>query len=240
MRRERRELSELTHVRTKTQERSNRTEGMRFRTGPCPPDRWFRLLLLALLKAAAASAALFQQADGGLEGSERATTTASARASSTSSSAHATVGQVESSALSSSSGYIVAALGSAALDSSSLAGSSHLLPAPLLNGSTHADKIAPDDPSRKGDPSKSSSSSSLLAKSRGCGVYLAPSSIPGAGMGMYAGRSYREGDTVTPGDIVIPITDWSSHNWQINIEDIVLQSYYWLPYAYVLLMPFVT
>jgi hypothetical protein len=52
-------------------------------------------------------------------------------------------------------------------------------------------------------------------------------------MGMFSGQSYREGDTVTPGDVVIPITDWYSHNWHINIEEIVLQSYYWLPYAYV-------
>jgi hypothetical protein len=44
-----------------------------------------------------------------------------------------------------------------------------------------------------------------------CGVYLAPSSIPFAGLGMYVGnRSFEENDIVTGEDIVIPIfeRDW--------------------------------
>jgi hypothetical protein len=81
--------------------------------------------------------------------------------------------------------------------------------------------------------SSSTFSTPSKASTSKCGVYLAPSSIPGAGMGMYAGQSYREEDIVTPGDVVIPLTDWYSHNWHVNIEEIVLQAYYWLPFAYV-------
>jgi hypothetical protein len=34
-----------------------------------------------------------------------------------------------------------------------------------------------------------------------CGIYLAPSTIPGAGLGMYAGnKAYEKGDMVTFGD----------------------------------------
>jgi hypothetical protein len=44
-----------------------------------------------------------------------------------------------------------------------------------------------------------------------CGIYLAPSTIPGSGLGMYAGdHYYKEGDTVTGGDTVIPIVE---HEW---------------------------
>lgn len=44
-----------------------------------------------------------------------------------------------------------------------------------------------------------------------CGVYLAPSTIPGAGLGMYAGnKAYEKGDIVTLGDVVVPVfeLDW--------------------------------
>ncbi|KAL3938258.1 MAG: hypothetical protein SGBAC_006800, partial [Bacillariaceae sp.] len=46
-----------------------------------------------------------------------------------------------------------------------------------------------------------------------CGVYLAPSSIPHAGLGMFAGhRDYKTGEQVTDGDIVIPIFEMEWHN----------------------------
>jgi hypothetical protein len=46
-----------------------------------------------------------------------------------------------------------------------------------------------------------------------CGIYLAPSSIPGAGLGMYAGdKTYEKGETVTFGDTVIPIVEFDWNN----------------------------
>ena len=45
-----------------------------------------------------------------------------------------------------------------------------------------------------------------------CGVYLAPSTIPGAGLGMFAGKDYREGETVMEGDLVIPLIEMKWHN----------------------------
>ena len=46
-----------------------------------------------------------------------------------------------------------------------------------------------------------------------CGVYLAPSTIPGAGMGMFAGnKQYEKGDIVTEGDIVVPVFELDWHN----------------------------
>lgn len=45
-----------------------------------------------------------------------------------------------------------------------------------------------------------------------CGIWLAPSTIPGAGLGMYAGRDFRKGDLLQDyGDVVIPIIDIESH-----------------------------
>lgn len=52
-----------------------------------------------------------------------------------------------------------------------------------------------------------------------CGIYLAPSSIPQAGLGMYAGhREYKVGEQVTDGDIVIPIFEMEWHN-QLKDEE---------------------
>jgi hypothetical protein len=49
-----------------------------------------------------------------------------------------------------------------------------------------------------------------------CGVYLAPSSIPGSGLGMYAGnRTYVVNDIVTDEDIVIPIFE---REWHSNVK----------------------
>jgi hypothetical protein len=62
---------------------------------------------------------------------------------------------------------------------------------------------------------ESFSSSSLLvsAASQECGVYLAPSTIPGAGLGMYAGnQEYKKGDVVTDSDLMIPVFELEWHN----------------------------
>ena len=44
-----------------------------------------------------------------------------------------------------------------------------------------------------------------------CGLYLAPSTIPGAGLGIFVGREMFPGDAVGPGDIAIPVVDVSWH-----------------------------
>lgn len=46
-----------------------------------------------------------------------------------------------------------------------------------------------------------------------CGVYLAPSTIPGAGMGMFAGKNgFKKGKFVAGGDIVIPSVEMKWNN----------------------------
>ena len=45
-----------------------------------------------------------------------------------------------------------------------------------------------------------------------CGVWLAKSTIPGAGLGMFAGKDFDENDELLPaGDVVIPIVDIEFH-----------------------------
>jgi hypothetical protein len=52
-----------------------------------------------------------------------------------------------------------------------------------------------------------------------CGIWLAPSTIPGAGLGMYAGHDFAKGESLQKnhlgepvGDPVIPIIDIELHN----------------------------
>ena len=45
-----------------------------------------------------------------------------------------------------------------------------------------------------------------------CGLYLAPSTIPGAGLGLFAGIDFEAGEEVTPGDAMVPIRDMEWHN----------------------------
>jgi len=40
-----------------------------------------------------------------------------------------------------------------------------------------------------------------------CGLFLAPSTIPGAGLGIFTGRAKDVGDSVSHGDICIPFVD---------------------------------
>jgi hypothetical protein len=62
-----------------------------------------------------------------------------------------------------------------------------------------------------------------------CGVWIARSTIPNAGLGMYAGRHFDEGENLTAsGDVVIPIVDmemhqgsdwlflWDAYTWDID------------------------
>jgi hypothetical protein len=46
-----------------------------------------------------------------------------------------------------------------------------------------------------------------------CGIWLAPSALEGAGLGMYAGRDFSKGERLqTRGDLAIPIVDIVAHN----------------------------
>jgi hypothetical protein len=46
-----------------------------------------------------------------------------------------------------------------------------------------------------------------------CGLYLAPSSIPGAGLGMYSGsKPYIVDELVSDSDLMIPTWDFDYHN----------------------------
>jgi hypothetical protein len=64
-----------------------------------------------------------------------------------------------------------------------------------------------------------------------CGMYLAPSTIPGAGLGMFAGdRPYAKNKAVGVGDIVIPIFDFRWHNGGKNnaAYPFLWEEYVWL------------
>jgi hypothetical protein len=55
----------------------------------------------------------------------------------------------------------------------------------------------------------------LLAEEEDCGYYLAPSIIPNAGLGVFAGRNYSEDEFLALGiSLVIPSN--YSLNWQLN------------------------
>lgn len=47
-----------------------------------------------------------------------------------------------------------------------------------------------------------------------CGIYLAQSTIPNAGLGMYAGKDYAKDAKVTDGDIIVPLieVDWNNNH----------------------------
>lgn len=48
-----------------------------------------------------------------------------------------------------------------------------------------------------------------------CGLYLAPSTIPGAGFGMFAGsRKFRKGERMAPPDLMLSAydLDWNSED----------------------------
>ena len=67
------------------------------------------------------------------------------------------------------------------------------------------------------------STSGSVHQRKECGVYLAPSTIPGAGMGMFAGnKEYQEGDIVTLGDLVVPVFELDWHNGKCSAVLIVV------------------
>jgi hypothetical protein len=65
-------------------------------------------------------------------------------------------------------------------------------------------------------PSDESCPSSAKLNVKQCDLFLAPSTIPGAGLGMFVGSSKVVGESVGPGDVAIPIVDISWHNGRTN------------------------
>ena len=61
-----------------------------------------------------------------------------------------------------------------------------------------------------------------------CGVWIAPSTIPGAGMGIFAGRDFAPRQVVTAGDGAIPLVDLPFHS---DIDDFTNQ-FLWDEYTW--------
>jgi hypothetical protein len=60
-----------------------------------------------------------------------------------------------------------------------------------------------------------------------CDIYLAPSTIPGAGMGMFAGdRNFSKGEFLADGDLIIPSYDMTWHVGHKNYEFLWDGKYY--------------
>ena len=70
-------------------------------------------------------------------------------------------------------------------------------------------------------------SSSSFSASRQCGLYFAPSTIPGAGFGLFAGRHFEKGKLVTHGDLVVPLVDLTWHYGDERFADDLWEEYRW-------------
>jgi hypothetical protein len=76
--------------------------------------------------------------------------------------------------------------------------------------------------------SSSSSSSTSLSSSSVCGLYFAPSTIPEAGFGLFAGQGFEKGQEVTPGgDLVVPLIDLMWHYGYDRFADDLWEDYRW-------------
>jgi hypothetical protein len=61
-----------------------------------------------------------------------------------------------------------------------------------------------------------------------CGIWLAPSTIPGAGLGMFAGRDFDEGEDLQEvGDVVIPVVDMVEHQASDDDYTFLFDEYTW-------------
>ena len=73
-----------------------------------------------------------------------------------------------------------------------------------------------------------------MTSSSSCGLYLAPSSIPNAGFGLFAGRDYHENETFSA-SYVVPMLEYPYFNKdKAQVRDKVwniLEDYYWEPYG---------
>jgi hypothetical protein len=61
-----------------------------------------------------------------------------------------------------------------------------------------------------------------------CGIWLAPSALQGAGLGMYAGRNFTKGERLqTRGDLAIAIVDIVAHNFDDAHFEFLWDEYTW-------------
>jgi hypothetical protein len=91
------------------------------------------------------------------------------------------------------------------------------------NPETCFDELSSSEDSYSEDSSSEDYSEAIPeGNSDKCGVWVGLSSLPGTGIGMYAGKEFRVGDVLLPvGDIVIPIVDedeesfflWDEYTW---------------------------
>ena len=66
------------------------------------------------------------------------------------------------------------------------------------------------------EPKHNSTSSNVPDSLAQCRTFLARSTIPGAGLGLFAGVDFATDDEVTPGDAVIPLRDV---DWNNDYQD---------------------
>jgi hypothetical protein len=79
------------------------------------------------------------------------------------------------------------------------------------------------------DPAEEScSATEANGYSAECGLWLAPSTLKGAGLGMYAGKDYKQGELVGSGDVVVAHVDHEQHQFQLGDEANTLwNEYFW-------------
>jgi hypothetical protein len=76
-------------------------------------------------------------------------------------------------------------------------------------------------------PTTATNSSTQILTQNDCGIYLAPSTIPGAGLGMFAGnRPFSKGDVISYSDLMIVVNDM---DWNNDYED---YSFLWNEYVW--------
>lgn len=66
----------------------------------------------------------------------------------------------------------------------------------------------------------------MIGETHECGVWLAPSTLPGSGLGMFAGRNFEKGEALMAGDVVIPIVDLEAH-WFGKSNKFLWNEYLW-------------
>ena len=59
-----------------------------------------------------------------------------------------------------------------------------------------------------------------------CGMYMAESTIPGAGLGIFTAEPKEPGDTVGSGDVCIPVLDMYWHNGE-HVTPNPFKDYFW-------------
>lgn len=69
------------------------------------------------------------------------------------------------------------------------------------------------------------SASKIADENSECGLFLALSTLPGAGMGIFSGFEKKPGDAIGSGDVCLPQLDLRYHNRQPMFDS--MQDYYW-------------